>query len=154
MNSKELEMLFKANAEINSQEAYEEREKAHKIQALYESNRHADAEPIEVMRSISYIETAEFMEQMQDIVQTEAELKQQIQSLRSELESERKSRQESEAINTRFQWANLTLVALTLIATIIFGLGFRSCASAPIDDTSETSESGFAGRDLVPAVQS
>ena len=51
-----------------------------------------------------------------------------VQQLNDQLESERQDRLKSEATNAKFQWANLILVALTLLATLIFGM--HSCSDS------------------------
>lgn len=146
----EWEMLFTANTELNSSKVRAILEEAKKLQQLY-GGENQSAEPMDAILHIPYTETAEFIGRMQDIAQDEGEIKKQLQELRSDLESEKQARMESEKINTRFQWANLILVVLTLIATIVFGLGLQSCASTAISDTIGTQGSGFVTTDSVPA---
>lgn len=144
------ESLFKANAELNSPKVQAIHKEAERLQKLY-NQENQRTEPIEATLWTPYTETAEFIGQVQDIVQTEGEIANQLQELRSNLESEKQARLKSEKINMRFQWANLILVALTLIVTIIFGLGLHSCASTAISDTSETQGSEFVTTDSAPA---
>lgn len=141
----EFKMLFEANAKLNSPEACADREHLAALQRLYNEETKT-TEPIEVIPHIPYTESVEFKNQVQNIVQTESEIMEQIQELRSDFESEEKARLKFDKINARFQWANLILVALTLIATIIFG--FRSCAGTP---TNGEQGSEFAITDSVPA---
>ena len=147
------ESLFKANTELNSPKVQAIHKEAERLQKLY-NQENQRTEPIEATLWTPYTETAEFIGQVQDIVQTEGEIANQIQELRSNLESEKQARLKSEKINMKFQWANLILVALTLIVTIIFGLGLHSCASTAISDTSGTQGSEFVTTDSASAKQS
>ena len=153
MDEIDWESLFKANAELNSPKVQAIHKEAERLQKFC-NQENQRTEPIEATLQTPYTETADFIGQLQDIVQTEGEIANQIQELRSNLESEKQARLKSEKINTRFQWANLILVALTLIATIIFGLGLHSCAGTAISDTSGTQGLGFVTTGSSPAKQS
>ena len=59
-----------------------------------------------------------------------------IRQLNERLNLEHPERLKSEKINARFQWANLILVALTLVATIIFGI--NSCIDVSTGDAQES----------------
>ena len=59
-----------------------------------------------------------------------------IRQLNKRLNLEHQERLKSEKINARFQWANLILVALTLVATIIFGI--NSCIDVSTGDAQES----------------
>lgn len=72
-------------------------------------------------------------------------LESQIQEIRGQQIAEHEERLRSEKRSTRFQWANIILVALTLLATIIFGL--HSCADVPTNGAPQTE---FAVSDSEP----
>lgn len=74
----------------------------------------------------------------------------QIQILNQKMDIEHQERLRSEKTAVKFQWANLILVALTFVATVVFGLGLRSCTSEITDDTNGTQESEFATSDSAP----
>ena len=76
-------------------------------------------------------------------------MERQLRALNQKIDAENQARLESERVGSKFQWANLILVALTLLATLIFGL--HSCASTPTNDTNAVQESEFAAPDSVPA---
>ena len=84
----------------------------------------------------SIIQTAETLRQMSD----------RLQQIQDTQEAERKARIDSEKSSTKFQWANIILVALTLAVTILFG--FQSCSAT---STSGTQESKAAAVDSAPA---
>ena len=84
----------------------------------------------------SIIQTAETLRQMSD----------RLQQIQDTQEAERKARIDSEKSSTKFQWANIILVALTLAVTILFG--FQSCSAT---STNGTQESKAAAVDSAPA---
>lgn len=88
----------------------------------------------------SNIQTAETLRRMEE----------QIQALNQKMDTEHQERLRSEKTSTKFQWASLTVGILTLLATVVFGLGLRSCTSEITDDTNGTQESEFATSDSMP----
>lgn len=87
------------------------------------------------------------LQQLSERLDFQCSLEGKIQDIYSKLNTESLDRQKAEKINAKFQWANLILVTLTLVATIIFGLGLHSCADTATNDTSGAQESEFAVTD-------
>lgn len=114
-------------------------EERYKKAFLEEIRRGREAEAAAIQRGIdaenSSIQTAEILCHMTD----------QIQEIRNVQEIERQARNDAEKANTKFQWVNTILVALTLVVTILFGL--HSCSTTP---TNGTQESKVAAVSLAP----
>jgi len=87
------------------------------------------------------------LQQLAERLDFQCSMEEKIQDIYGKLNAEILDRQKAEKTNTKFQWANLILVTLTLIATIIFGLGLHSCASTATNDTSGAQEPEFAVTD-------
>lgn len=107
--------------------------KRSELRELQDQKRRVEAES-------SSIQTAETLHRMED----------QIQMLNQKMDVEHQERLRSEKTAVKFQWANLILVALTFVATVIFGLGLRSCTSETTNDTNEIRKSEFATSDSAP----
>lgn len=128
MEEKEWEMLFKANAKLNSPEMRTIREEAEKYQQLC-NGENQPIEPIEAMIHTPYTETAEFVEEIQKIDQ----MGKALQEIRNIQESERQARIAAESRtelaeqkqireNRIWQATAVTIGLLTLAATIVFGI--------------------------------
>lgn len=94
------------------------------------------------------------LQQLAERLDFQCSIEEKIQDIYSKLNAESVDRQKAEKNNAKFQWANLILVALTLIVIIIFGLGLHSCASTAISDTSGTQGSEFVTTDSASVKQS